>query len=53
VTLLRILFAAKAQRNEGYLLHKNGITKILKYVIFLAETLILRASESEGQLIKS
>jgi hypothetical protein len=50
LTWLKISFSGKAKGIEGYLLRETEVEKILNYVMFVAETLILTASESEGQL---
>jgi hypothetical protein len=46
-----ISFAAMAQRIEGYALHVNELFKLLKSIMFLTETLIPKAPESNETII--
>jgi hypothetical protein len=50
LTWLKISFLGKAKGTEGYLSRENEVEKVLNYVMFMAETLTLTASESEGHL---
>jgi hypothetical protein len=50
LTWLKISFWGKAKGTEGYLLRENEVEKILNYVMFVVEPLMLTASASEGQL---
>jgi hypothetical protein len=50
--LLKISFAAKAQRTEGHLLRKNEVWKVLKSLKFLSGILTPTVSNSKGQVIK-